>query len=193
MLPASTMKTFKYIATLTLAIAGLTAHVDAIPITYSYTGNNFTSGTGQSGFSINDNITASFTVNNPLAPNMTFNLTSIGATMATISNGVFTLPFLGGLVTTNAFGSIVEWAFGVDQLQPDLSIVRLESVNFGGIGTEDDAHQFFLDESSFDASNGVPGTWSSGPATVPDEGATLALLGLAFTGAEALRRKVKDA
>ena len=170
------MKSIKYIATLTLAVAGLATQADAIPTTYSYVGSNFTFfATGQPGFSINDHITASFTVNNPLAPNMTFNLDNIGATMRTISNGVFSIPFLGGMVATNAFGSIAEWGFTVDQLQPDLSIVRLDTANI-----QDAAHQFFLDSSSFDAFSDVPGTWSSGPASVPDEGATLALICLAL-------------
>ncbi len=129
-----------------MAIAGLTTHADATPITYSYIGADFTFGTGPAGFTTSDNIIASFTVNNLLAPSMTFNLTSIGATMATISNGVYTLP-LGGIVTTD-----------------------------GG----DAAHKFLLDETSFDAFNSVSGTWSSGPATVPDQGATLTLICLAL-------------
>ena len=171
------MKSFKYIATLTMAIAGLTTHADATPITYSYIGADFTFGTGPAGFTTSDNIIASFTVNNLLAPSMTFNLTSIGATMATISNGVYTLP-LGGIVTTDASGNIVGWDFNEQETLPDLSIVRLESFRDGAFGG-DAAHKFLLDETSFDAFNSVSGTWSLGPATVPDQGATLTLICLA--------------
>ena len=64
------MKRFKYIATLTLAVAGLATQADAIPVTYFYAGANFTFGTGPVGFTTSDNITAIFTVNNFLAPNM---------------------------------------------------------------------------------------------------------------------------
>jgi hypothetical protein len=173
------MKSFKYVATLTIAIAGLTAHADATPITYSYIGADFTSGTGPAGFTTSDNITASFTVNNLLAPSMTFNLALIGATMATISNGVYTLPLNGGIVTTDASGNIVGWDFSVDELLADLSIVRLESFRDGAFGG-DDAHKFLLDETERFAFNSVSGTWSSGPATVPDQGATLTLICLAL-------------
>ena len=58
-------------------------------------GANFTFGTEPAGFTNNDNITASFTVNKPLAADMNFALTSIGATNAIISNGVYTLPLTG--------------------------------------------------------------------------------------------------
>ena len=40
------MKSFRYIATLAVAAAGLATQADTIPITYSYTGANFTFGTG---------------------------------------------------------------------------------------------------------------------------------------------------
>jgi hypothetical protein len=149
------MKSFKYVATLTMAIAGLTTHADATPITYSYIGADFTSGTGPAGFTTSDNIIASFTVNNLLAPSMTFNLTSIGATMAIISNGVYTLS-LGGIVTTDVSGNIVGWDFIEDELLPDLSIVRLDSFRDGAFGG-DAAHKFLLDETSRDAFNFVSG------------------------------------
>jgi hypothetical protein len=118
-------------------------------------------------------------VNNLLAPSMTFNLASIGATSATISNGVYTLPLIGGIVTTDASGNIVGWDFSVDELLADLSIVRLESFRDGAFGG-DDAHKFLLDETERFAFNSVSGTWSSGPATVPDQGATLTLICLAL-------------
>jgi VPDSG-CTERM motif len=179
----------KKLAILTLAIAGLATHADAIPITYSYVGANFTFGTGQPGFSTSDNITASFTVSNPLAPSMTFNLANIGATMRTISNGVFTFSLTGGNVTTDTSGNIVGWSLFEEELQPDFSIVDLESFWDGAIGG-DDAHQFLADQTSFDAGNTVPGIWSLGPASVPDGGATLALVGLALAGVAVLRRKL---
>jgi len=169
------MKSFKYVATLTMAIAGLTTHADATPITYSYIGTDFTSGTGPAGFTTSDNIIASFTVNNLLAPSMTFNLTSIGAIMATISNGVYTLPLGGAMITTDAFGNIAVWEFNSQELQPDLSIVRLQSFRDGAFGS-DEAHQFLLDMTQNQAFTFVSGTWSSGPATVPDQGATLTLI-----------------
>jgi VPDSG-CTERM motif len=185
------MKSFKYIATLTLAIAGLTTHVDAIPITYSYIGANFTSvfGPTRAGFTTSDNITASFTVNNFLAPSMTFTLTSIGATMATISNGVYTLG-LGGIVTTDASGNIAGWDFN-EQTPPAIDIVRLTSFRDEVSGIAGDSAEFFTIPETGDvgAFNSVSGTWSSGPASVPDEGATLALLGVALAGVEVLRRK----
>ena len=174
------MKSFKYVVTLTMAIAGLTTHANATPITYRYIGADFTSGTGPAGFTTSDNIIASFTVNNLLAPSMTFDLMSIGATMATISNGVYTLPLSGGaLITTDASGNIVGWDFNEQETLADLSIVRLESFRDGAFGG-DAAHQFLLDETSHDAFNSVSGTWRSGPATVPDQDATLTLICLAL-------------
>jgi hypothetical protein len=86
---------------------------------------------------------------------MTFNLTSIGATMATISNGVYILS-LGGIVTTDVSGNIVGWDFIEDELLPDLSIVRLDSFRDGAFGG-DAAHKFLLDETSRDAFNFVSG------------------------------------
>jgi hypothetical protein len=176
------MKSFKYVATLTMAIAGLTTHVDATPITYSYIGANFTSvsGPARAGFTTSDNITASFTVNNLLAPNMTFTLTSIGATMATISNGVDTLG-LGGIVTTDASGNIVGWDFN-EQTPPALDIVRLTSFRDEVSGSGGDSAEFFTIPETGDilAFNSVSGTWSSGPASVPDQGATLTLICLAL-------------
>jgi hypothetical protein len=174
------MKSFKYIATLALAVTGLTTQADAIPMTYSYIGANFTFGTGPAGFTTSDNITASFTVNNPLAPNMTFNLPSIGATMRTISNGVFTLHDFLGFVTTDASGNIVSWGLTDEELQPDVSLVRLESTNDINLFVGDSAQQFLLNEMENQAFNSVSGTWSFGPAGVPDGGATLSLICLAL-------------
>jgi hypothetical protein len=177
------MKSFKYVATLTVAIAGLTTHADATPITYRYIGNDFTVASGEPGFTTNDNITASFTVSGPLAPSMTFDLISIGATMATISNGVNTLPVIVGMVTTDASGNIVAWALTTgDQLLPDGSLLILESDNDSAVGVEDLAVENRLVEpltfSGFVVND--PGMWSSGPATVPDQASTLALLCLAL-------------
>jgi hypothetical protein len=174
------MKSLKYVATLTMAIAGLTTHVDATPITYSYIGADFTFGTGPAGFTTSDNIIASFTVNNLLAPSMTFDLTSIGATMKSISNGVYTLQDLLGFVTTDASGNIVSWGLTDEELVSGLALVRLESVDDINIGVGDSARRFNLDETANEAFNGVSGTWSSGPATVPDQGATLTLIWLAL-------------
>jgi VPDSG-CTERM motif len=183
------MKRFKYIATLTLAIAALTTHADATPITYSYVGANFTSGTGPAGFTTSDNITASFTVNNLLAPNMTFDLTSIGATMRTISNGVYTLECLG-FVTTDASGNIVSWGLTREDLVSGGALVRLESVNDINLGIGDLARRFNLDMTQNAASNGVSGNWSSGPS-VPDAGPTVMLLGVALTGLGLVRRYLR--
>jgi len=176
------MKSFKYIATLTIAIAGLATHVTATPITFSYVGANFTSvfGPTRPGFTTSDNITASFTVNNPLPLNMTFDLTSIGATNASISNGVFTI-ILGGIVTTDASGNIVGWDFNV-QTPPALNIVRLISFRDEVSGNGGDEADFFTIPETDDvmAFNSVSGIWSSGPASVPDEGATLSMIFLAL-------------
>jgi hypothetical protein len=176
------MKSFKYIATLTIAIAGLATHATATPITFSYVGANFTSvfGPTRAGFTTSDNITASFTVNNPLPLNMTFDLTSIGATNASISNGVFTL-ILDGIITTDASGNIVGWDFD-EQTPPALDIVRLTSFRDEVFGSGGDSAEFFTVPETDDsgAFNFVSGTWSSGPAGVPDQGATITLICLAL-------------
>jgi hypothetical protein len=189
------MKSCKYIATLALAVTGLATHATATPITFSYVGANFTDvfGPTRAGFTTSDNITASFTVNNPLPLDMTFDLTSIGASNASISNGVFTL-ILDGIVTTDASGNIVGWDFNV-QTPPAVDIVRLSSFRDEVSGIAGDSAEFFTIPETDDvlAFNSVSGIWSSGPASVPDEGATLALLGLALAGVEVLRRKVKAA
>ena len=103
------MKSFKYIATLAVAAAGLATQADAIPITYSYTGANFTFGTGP-GFTTNDNITASFTVDKPLPPNMAFDLTLIGRPMLPLAT-VSTRCLLSSLSTTVESLMLLEISF----------------------------------------------------------------------------------
>lgn len=170
------MKTLKHTVIIALAIAGLRTHASATLITYSYIGNDFTFGTGQPGFTTNDNITASFTVNGPLAPSMTFDLISIGATMTMISNGPFTIPLgFGDTVTTDASGNIVEWSLADGANLPDGSLLHLETLN--GTFVDDLAVVNLLDGTAYLAFvNDDPGIWSSGPATVPDQASTLALL-----------------
>ena len=107
---------------------------------------------------------------------------SIGATMATISNGVYTLPLSGGaLITTDASGNIVGWdILNEQETLADLSIVRLESSRDGAFGG-DAAHQFLLDETSHDAFNSVSGRLEiRTQATVPHQDATLTLICLAL-------------
>ena len=104
------MKSFRYIATLAVAAAGLATQADTIPITYSYTGANFTFGTGPPGFTTNDNITVSFTVDKPLPPNMAFDLTLIGRPMLPLAT-VSTRCLLSSLSTTVESLMLLEISF----------------------------------------------------------------------------------
>jgi hypothetical protein len=115
---------------------------------------------------------------------MAFDLTLIGATNATISNGVYTLPLIepfdnGGI--TDASGNIVYWIFNCCETVAG-SEVALSTWNAPDyLGVQDSAFRHNLDGTVNEANNrDVPGTWSSGPATVPDQGATLTLICLAL-------------
>ena len=97
-----------------------------------------------------------FTVDKPLPPNMAFDLTLIGATNATISNGVYTLPLIepfdnGGI--TDASGNIVYWIFNCCETVAG-SEVALSTWNAPDyLGVQDSAFRHNLDGTVNEANN----------------------------------------
>jgi hypothetical protein len=107
----------KIILAITLLALGQ-AH--AVPYLYTYTGDHYsadsvftTSGQTHPGFTLQDHVTASFILDSSFW-GKDGNLEDGGLRLATVSSGPYTLEE-GGLVTTDDFGTPIEWRIGTAQ------------------------------------------------------------------------------
>jgi hypothetical protein len=159
-----------------MAVAALSvaypASVQAVPTTYQYTGNPFTTVSGP--YTTSDFVSGMLTLAGPLAPNMP--LTTITPIAFSFSDGVQTLTnHTLNVVATFSTGTGPEGAVTLWDIQirvPGQS--RIETIRLPLAIL--DAGQLGGD-SGFNFRN--PGTWTT-PAT-PDAGSSLALLSLSLT------------
>jgi hypothetical protein len=153
--------------------------VHAVPTTYQYKGNPFTTVSGP--YTTSDFVTAMVTLAGPLGANMP--LTQVTPTAFTLSDGVQTLSNLdNGVVATflfgtDASGAIVEWAVAVGVI--DGTTLRNITTNESPPGGHFDEGTFFTPhqgrELGFNSLS--PGVWSATSA-VPDAESTLSLMAL---------------
>lgn len=173
---------------------------NALPVTYTYTGNNFTSfqnGEPPAGsYDTSMSVSGFFQVESALSPFVAYNFTPLsysftdGRNLFTSAAPPSTVYFE---VVTNAFGQIDWWNI---QLRDDsISGNTRQIMTF--MGQDSGVIQVTIDESlSFDTGwiNSQPGSWSVAVSAVPEPGPyELMLGGLALLGFAARRRKRKAA
>src|SRR5262245_5197325 len=126
------------------------ASVQAVPITYQYTGNPFTQVSGP--YTMSMFVTAMVTLAGPLAPNMP--LTQVVPTAFTISDGVQTI--------TNLNATAFAFFFGTDSTGAITSWF-VSAINFGA-GIQTSNFQGAVDKGFFGDDQGVrvgaPGGWT---------------------------------
>src|SRR4030095_9571425 len=192
MLPKSAVKVLPKILLALTAVAALLvvypASVQAVPITYSYTGNPFTSVTPP--YTTSMFVTGMLTLAGPLPPNITNKIVS--PISFSFSDGVQTLtsgPLVFGSFgfSTDATGMIVSWDLSVQTFDAMSRIRTFSDFEFGVAG--DMAHEpgGEVAENVFD-----PGTWTS-TAGVPDSASTLTLLSLSLLALGVAARRFRRA
>jgi hypothetical protein len=154
---------------------GYPASVQAVPTTYQYTGNPFTTVTAP--YTTSDFVSGMLTLAGPLAPNLP--LTDVTPTAFTFSDGVQTMTNLNAAgflfqFATDGSGDITQW------------IIRVIGLSGAEIQTNEPIGGFAFDEGTTElgagmgANAGTPGTWST-VAGVADTGSTLSLMTLTLT------------
>jgi hypothetical protein len=145
------------------------ASVQAVPTTYQYTGNPFT--TFVPPYTASDFVTAMVTLAGPLGANMP--LTHVNPTAFTFFDGVQTLNSTNShpnpiafSFATNANGEIISWDVEVDGGPSSI-------FTFSEPGRGDGGHI----SADLGENRDMPGVWSQGIAT-PDAGSTLSLMTL---------------
>jgi hypothetical protein len=184
---------------LSLAIA-LTAALLSQPmfadITYSYTGNPFTSVTGPP-YTTSDRVTGTVTLASPLGINLPFG-TTVTPLAFSFSDGVQTITNLnanpGSIFEfgTGPTGAITGWGIAVDTgavLPPDSIGTFLNP--FSPQGAFDRGHLAGFSTPTGQVSDN-PGVWTTVSA-VSDTGSTLALLFLSLTALGVATRPLKRA
>lgn len=188
------MKKLKLLpATLLVLVATIaTYQANAVPMTYTYTGGNFTHPTGRvSNFGgPGVDVTAAFTADVPLAASTTYNF-SLGASdpgfsLRSISAGSASVDF-NGFIITDALGNILSWSLktSVFHYAPHNSLLdQLSTSSDHGDAFQEDFVTtypnpnggFFIDQN---LGFGPAGTWAAAAATsTPDQASTLALFSL---------------
>jgi hypothetical protein len=173
-----------------LIAAQLSQPMFAVPITYSYTGNPFTTATAP--YTTSDKVTGSVTLAAPLGANMSFTL--VVPLAFSFSDGVQTITNLSTPLgatfefETGPTGAITGWEVGLF-----VPVLTGNIQTFGNFP--------FSIPHSFDAGAGplssganqdAPGTWST-RTTVPDTGSTLSLMTLALMALGLVARPFKRA
>jgi hypothetical protein len=186
------MKALPKILLALTAVAALSfaypASVQAVPTTYVYTGNPFTSALCD--YTTSDFVTAMVTLAAPLADNMA--LGSVTPLAFTLSDGVqtFTINTATTLSTfrfqTDASGVITGWDIEVftDANRGILTVSGVAGLvtTDGGGGT---------DVNNRARNRNAPGEWTV--ASVPDAGSSIALLSLSITALGVAARRFKRA
>ena len=159
--------------------------VQAVPTTYTYTGNPFTSVTTP--YTTSMFVTAMVTLAGPLGANMP--LTHVNPTAFTFFDGVQTLNSsnshpnpIAFSFATNANGAIISWRVEADG--GGSSIFTFNDV----LGAGDGGHTSDAIGSNRDS----PGVWIQGNAT-PDAGSTLSLMTLTLMALGLVARRFQRA
>jgi hypothetical protein len=162
-------------AFLALAVGVLTAaSVQAVPTTYEYTGNPFTSATAP--YTTSDKVTGSVEFSSALAANMSF--TMVTPLAFSFSDGVQTITNTNALGApsfsfgTGPTGAITVWLVDLSGPLGSIDTVGGDSLSPGDIGT------FALPTGKVAGTNDTAGTWTTLTAQVPDTGSTLSLMTL---------------
>jgi len=170
---------------LALAVGFLTtASVQAVPITYQYTGNPFTF--ARAPYTTSDFVSGMLTLAGPLAPNMS--LTAVTPTAFSFSDGVQTITNLTATGTVIEFatgptGAITGWDVGARTPTGEIDTF----VNTG-LGTSDEGQIIGAGANNSD----TPGTWVTATG-VPDTGSTLSLMTLTLMALGVAARQFKRA
>ena len=160
------------------------ASVQAVPITYTYTGNPYTTVSGS--YTTSMFVTAMVTLAGPLAPNTP--LSQVFPTAFTISDGVQTITNLSGYNTvfffqTGPTGAITGWNVQVAVA----ALGGIQSLNFVGAVSD-----LGLQPNGSGRNSGTPGVWSI-QGQVPDTGSTLSLMTLTLMALGLVARRFKRA
>ena len=163
------------------------ASVQAVPTTYHYRGNPFT--TVHGGYTTSDFVSGMVRLAGPLAPNMP--LTDVMPIAFTFSDGVQTLTNLTPSVSslfrfaTGPAGAISAWRINVGI---PISVTSIATVSAGGTVGDEGA----LDPVNFGSNFDAPGEWTT-VAFVPDTGSTLSLMTLTLMALGLAARRFKRA
>jgi hypothetical protein len=179
------MKRKSAVMALAVVVLSVTA-VQAVPTTYVYTGNPFTTVSRGGPYTTSDSVTAMLMLAGPLAPNMS--LTGVTPIAFTLSDGVQTMTNLNSLnsffsFATGPTGEITEWGF----------IAHTGSVMF--IASDNSSNEGTLDrgvESGARGETSLPGTWAT-VGSVADTGSTLSLMTLTLMALGVAARQFKRA
>jgi len=158
------------------------ASVQAVPITYQYTGHSFTSASGS--YTTSDFVSGMLTLAGPLAPNMPLSLVS--PTAFSFSDGVQTITNLTATAVSFEFatgptGAITAWSVDIIDLSSQIT-----TQNVAGDAVDEGI------SSGQGSVSGQPGMWGT-PAGVPDTGSTLSLMTLTLMALGVAARQFKRA
>jgi hypothetical protein len=188
-------KIFTKILQLSCAIGVITtAAVQAIPYTYDYTGNLFTSVSGA--YTTSDSITGSVTLANPLKTSMP--LTTVTPISFSFFDGVDTITDANATSSlfrfaTNSTG-ITQWYITLEFDPPGVVIQDINTYSLGiGTGIYSDTGGYNQASAPFfgDGSVSNPGAWTG--TVVPDTGSTFGFLLLSVTVMGGVARWLKPA
>jgi hypothetical protein len=172
--------------------------VIADPVTYTYTGQDFTNlATYGSGYSTSDFVSVSLTLASPLGPDVNETIESDDILSWTVSDQVVTYSSaLGNYLAdaqfaTNAEGVPIEWdvvASSSEAEDDDGQFVETEGYPPPYTGSSQDASEGDVGTTGFAYNEGDPGSWSEGTGPTTPEPGTLALLLLGL-GAGTLKHR----
>jgi len=162
---------------------------------YTYTGNAFDSFPGLAACPPVCKITGSFTLAQPLAPNLSF--VTIFPTFFSFTDGLITLtsnnsfPFIFRPLTefsTDSTGAITTWDIRITAV-PLLGFRRLFSANIPGVVVEDGTAVLSFPAHTLALNTDNPGAWSVATTNIPEPSCFLLLLtGLvSITGVKRIR------
>jgi hypothetical protein len=165
----------------------------ADPVTYTYTGNDFTSFTQPSAYTTSDSVTGSVTLSSALADNINTFVLEPGASVLSFSfsDGLQTITNLNATGSafafkTDASGNITDWQLTVN-IGPVASD-SIASVNApGNLGVFDQG----VFENSQGTNRSSAGTWVTGSTSVSTdvpEPASIAILCVGLLGFAVMRR-----